>query len=188
MGGAGGHADRDISDTETADSMNRSQTHAWMLRNDRIERAPHLLFGHALVGLVVEPQDFLSFRIVPDDSAKRADASGAGMLDRPARVVDRDGLVHDAAACDLRPTGDRWKHVDSVAIPKLFRAAGEFVVDGEAHSRKEVGKPGKARGYGGPKLGLRDSVRFELERGAFAPGELARRGVVRNDDLHEGVA
>lgn len=123
--------------------------------------------------------------MISDDSAKRTDAPGPRVLHRPARLVDGNLCIDDTAGRDARAACYRWKNVDPVAVSQLFRSAREFVVDGESHSRKEVLKSWKACGYGAAKLRLFHSLSFELERRAFAPGEIPSAGIVRDNDPHE---
>jgi hypothetical protein len=106
------------------------------------------------------------------------------MLDRPARFVERDFLLGDAAKHDGCAASHGRKDVDPIAVFELAGSLDEISVDRQTHALQESRKRGEAGCDGLAKLRLRYGLRSKLERGAVGPGELLGSGVIVDADLH----
>ena len=161
------NADRDVTDGELADSVNRSDAGTRVLGGDGLEHALHLFVRKALVSFVVEPGDLLSIGVIADDPMENANAARSGMLDSYSNLVERDLLLADLAKDDGGTASDRRQHVDAITVVDRLRCIDEITVDCQAHALEEGGQRRKSIGDGAAQLGLRDDVGNELERRAL---------------------
>ena len=82
------NADRDVTDGELADSVDRSDAGTRVLGGDGLEHALHLFVRKALVSFVVEPGDLLSVGVITNDAMEDANAACSRMLDCFSDLVE----------------------------------------------------------------------------------------------------
>lgn len=128
------HADRDVTDAELANSMDRGNPDARVLGNDAFEHTIHFFLGEGFVGFVVEPEDLFPVGVITDDPMENADAARSGMLDCFADFVERDFLVDDPTRNDRRATGHGRQYVDTVAIVDRLRCVDKIAVHRQSHA------------------------------------------------------
>ena len=184
MRGACCYANRDVSDLELTNPVNRREPDPHMLGHDAFEHALHLLEREAFVRLVVESSHVFALSIVAHYAGKHADPARTAMRDGLSYLIERNFGITDPAEDDRSSTRNGGQQVNAVSIADLLGVVDEVSIDGESHTLEEVSDRRIALGHSPAKVDLRDGRGRELEGRSLAACELTRCGIVVNTNLH----
>jgi len=184
MRGARCYANRDVSDLELTNPVNRRESHPRMLGSDTFEHALHLLEREAFVCLVVKSSHVFAFSIVAHHPGKDADPARPAMRDGLSHLIERDFSIADPAEDYRSATRDGGQQVNAVPVADLLGVVDEISIDGQSHVLEEVSDRRIALGHSSTKVDLCDGRVREVERRRLAACKLPRRGIVMNTNFH----
>ena len=127
-------ADRNTTDVERANPMDRRNPNARVLGDHAFEHTVHFFLSEGFMGFVVEPGNLFPVGVVTDDPMENTNAARSRVLDRFANFIEQDFLVDDPTRNARRSTGHGRQYIDTIAIVKRLPRVDKITVHRQSHA------------------------------------------------------